>query len=99
MLNFRSPQEQAISFNNSNFKLYSKEIDQFKPELIISDLDIYTSYIGINNNIPTWQVSSLLLYHAIEIKSRENIWKYYSSLFELGENYKQYLTYIIKIKN
>lgn len=49
------------SINNDNFEIYYEQIKYFSPNLIISDLEPYTSYIGYLLNVPVWQVSPLIL--------------------------------------
>ena len=63
-------------FYNGNYNYYYKQIQSFAPDLIISDLELYTSLIALELKIQLWQVSSLLLYWAIpdEIKNQMNIW-------------------------
>lgn len=53
-----------ISFDNDNLRIYYDQIKLFKPDLIISDLEIFTSYVANLLDIPCWQVSPLLLEEA-----------------------------------
>ena len=53
---------------NGNYRYYQKQIETFAPDLIISDLEIYTSTIATELKIKLWQVSPLLLYFAIPDK-------------------------------
>lgn len=92
LLDFRG-KANAISFKNSNYALYIREIQRFAPDLIISDLEIYTSCAALELGIPLWQVSPLLLYYGINHKS--NLYKYYSGTFSKNLNIKQYTNYII----
>jgi len=95
LLDFRG-KSNRVSFNNSNYDLYMREIKRFAPDLIISDLEIYTSHIGLELNIPVWQVSPLLLYYGVNNRiNKTNLYKYYSGLFARDINKNQYLTYII----
>lgn len=43
--------------NNDNLQRIIKLIELYKPDLIISDLNVDISNIGFSLNIPTWQVS------------------------------------------
>jgi len=92
LLDFKN-KYQNISFKNSNFDLYLREIKRFNPDLIISDIEIYTSYAGIKLNIPVWQVSPLLLYYAIDTK--HNLYKYYSGVINKDSDKQKYIIYII----
>jgi len=49
-----------ISIDNEIFEIYHQQIKAFNPDLIISDLEPYTSYAGQQLDITTWQVSPLL---------------------------------------
>lgn len=82
-----------ISFKNSNFALYMREIKRFAPDLIISDLEPYTSYAALELGIPVWQVSPLLLYYGINHKT--NLYKYHSGVFTKDVDTKQYIKHII----
>lgn len=93
LLDFRG-KKTDLSFSNSNYPLYAREIKRFAPNIIISDLEIYSSYIGIEMGIPVWQVSPLLLYYAAEDKL--NIYKYHSALFKWDSRRDDYTKYVIK---
>src|ERR1700686_268062 len=58
LLNFTNA-KQTISFNG-NYSYYSQEIKKFAPDLVISDFDIHSSILAIEQNIPLWQVSPML---------------------------------------
>ncbi len=72
-----------VSFDNDNLRTYYEQVKSFAPDLIISDLEVYTSYIGNQLGIPVWQVSPSLLYYGVDplIKSEINVFKHYSYLF------------------
>jgi uncharacterized protein (TIGR00661 family) len=55
----------AVNHHHEKIDAYISFIKSFKPDLIISDLDYWTSYIAANLNIELWQCSSLLLTHAM----------------------------------
>jgi hypothetical protein len=92
LLDFRG-KSTGISFKNSNFALYVREISRFAPNLIISDVEPYTSYAALELGIPVWQVSPLLLYYGV--KHKTNLYKYYSGTFAKDGNKNQYINYII----
>ena len=60
LLNFSNPTGN-ITFND-NYSFYFNEIKRFSPDLIISDLEVYTSIIALEMSKPLWQVSPVLLY-------------------------------------
>jgi len=71
-----------LSLNdNENCSIYFNLIKSYKPDLIISDLEIFTSLIGIDLNIPVIQCSSSLLSFALEFKY----------LYHIGMNKYNYL--------
>ena len=82
LLDIKNPS--YISINNDNFDILFEQIKSFNPNLIISDLEPYTSYAGQLLNIPVWQVSPLLLYQcdlkASNIKSK-NVFNKYQVLY------------------
>lgn len=94
LLNFRYHQE-SILFNG-NFPYYQKEILKFKPDLIISDLEIYTSLIAIDNNIPLWQVSPALIYYGTVEKF--GIRKYNKKLIKARPTHKYIKTILSNSK-
>ena len=96
LLNFTNP-DANISFNG-NYTLLYHEIKRFSPDLIISDLEIYTSIIASEMNIPLWVVSPFLLYIALYKKTLYNISinKKYSYLFTKNFRKKSFLNFIIK---
>ncbi len=92
LLDFRG-KTSSISFKNSNYALYIREIKRFAPDLIISDIDVYTSYAALELDIPLWQVSSLLLYYGAKHKS--NLYKYYSGILFNNLDNRPYINYVI----
>jgi hypothetical protein len=83
----------GITFKNTNFALYIREVKRFMPDLIISDLDIYTSYIGLELGVPVWQVSPLLLYYGAPDKA--SMYKYYSGVLSKDIDRNKYVSYVI----
>ncbi len=90
-----------ISFKNDNYKKYFLEIQEYDPDLIISDLEIFTSYIAIELGLTLWQVSPLLIYHALEteFKNKLNIYKLYSYIFRQNKKQNEYINFIINNSN
>ena len=62
LLDFTNPSH--LSIDNDNFEIMFDQIKYFKPDLIISDMDVFVSYAGQLLNKPVWQVSPTLLQHA-----------------------------------
>lgn len=59
----------ALKFNE-NYSIYSDQIKSFNPDLIISDMEYYSSMIGYELDIPVWQCSASLMNFAISKYSK-----------------------------
>lgn len=94
LLNFTNPKN--ISFNG-NYTYYHNEVKKFGPDLIISDMEIYSSILANELNIKLWQVSPVNLYHALEndVKNKISIYKNYSYLLESNHKRSEYINYIL----
>ena len=99
LLNFTNPD--ASFSKNGNYDYYKNEIKRFSPDLIISDLEIYSSLIALEEDIELWQVSPLLIYYALpfDIRYRIGINKTYSFLLNKNINKNKQLNYIIANSN
>jgi len=62
----------SLSLNNDNVHIYFEQIKKYNPDLIISDLEYFTSYIANLLDITLWQCSPLLLHFALTHKSKYN---------------------------
>src|SRR6266404_4618483 len=49
---------------NGNYQYICNEIKRFAPDLIISDLEIFTSMAALELGIKLWQVSPALIYYS-----------------------------------
>jgi len=80
-----------------SYQKYANWIKENSPNLIISDLEFFTSFAAIEFQIPCWQVSPLLLYYALpkKIKDCFKIHRDYKSLFNTQNGNKSYINYII----
>jgi hypothetical protein len=83
----------GITFKNTNFPLYVREVKRFNPNLIISDVEVYSSYVALELGIPVWQVSPLLLYYGLPDKG--SLYKYYSGVFSKDIDRNKYINYIM----
>lgn len=52
--------------NNDNLNTYHQQIKYYNPDLIIGDMEYFTSHIANRLNIKLWQCSSLLINHAMQ---------------------------------
>ena len=80
LLNFFSPERLRLE-NNDNLKIYYDQIKYFNPDLIISDLEFFTSYIATLLNIKLWQYSDSLLQFALNNKGKLGLFNKYSYLY------------------
>ena len=76
--------------NNKYLDIYEEQIKSFNPDLIISDLEIYTSYLALKLGKKLWHVGNKLYNFAIAkiYKEHINIHRYYQSLYENSHFYK-----------
>jgi hypothetical protein len=76
--------------NNKYLDIYEEQVKSFNPDLIISDLEIYTSFIALKLNKKLWHVSNKLHNFALSqiFKEEINIHKYYKSLYENSNLHK-----------
>jgi hypothetical protein len=90
-----------ISLDNENFVTYYQQVKYYNPDLIISDLEYFTSYIANELNITLWQCSSSLIAFALtnEYKYNLGLFKKYAYLFGKNEVYIQRLINIIDNSN
>lgn len=82
MLDFRD-RSGPVNFNG-NFAYYGREVAKFAPDLIISDVDIYTSLIAIELKTRLWHISPALLHYALYHETL----KAFKSMKFLGSLYK-----------
>jgi uncharacterized protein (TIGR00661 family) len=71
LLNIYKPE--FLSLNNDNLSIYYEQVKDYAPNLIISDLEYFTSYIANSLNVTLWQCSSSLISHAITRRERYNL--------------------------
>lgn len=71
LLNIYKPE--YISLDNKNFEIYFEQIKSYSPDLIISDLEYFTSYIANVLDIPLWQCSSSLINYGIVNRDKYNV--------------------------
>jgi uncharacterized protein (TIGR00661 family) len=79
-----------VSLDNEYFVTYYNSVKSYAPDLIISDLEYFTSYIATDLGIPLWQCSSSLLNYALpwQHKYNLNIFSSYSYLLYRRSNQK-----------
>lgn len=80
---------------NDNYYQYIDDIKDFSPDLIISDLEIYTSLAALELHIPLWQVSPILLYYGLQ-ENRHKLNAHYSFPILKDQARYNYINSIIK---
>lgn len=63
LLNIYKPD--LLSLHNDNLNIYFEQIKNFQPDLVISDLEYFTSYVSSDLNLPLWQCSSSTINYAL----------------------------------
>ena len=76
LLNIYRPE--LLSLNGDNLGIYYEQLKQFAPDLVISDLEYFTSYLASLLNITLWQCSSSLLKHGLRNTYNLGLFKYYA---------------------
>ena len=100
ILNIYRPSAISDDFKlNDNLSIYFEQVKRFNPDLIISDLEYFTSYIANVLNINIWQCSPILIKNAVSFEQKYNLGeKFYKIYFDL-ETYNSRLTNIITNSN
>jgi len=62
-----------ISLDNENLVIYYDQVKRYAPDLIITDLEYFTSYIAQLLNIPIWQCGSSLINFALNHEQKYNV--------------------------
>lgn len=80
--------ENIFSFDNDNLRIYFEQVKAFNPDLIISDLEHYTSHIANLLNIPLWQCSPSILDYSLTKKQKIRFatYKIYYAVLYKNEN-------------
>lgn len=71
LLNIYRPD--LISLHSDNLSIYLEQVKSFAPDLIISDLEYFTSCVANDLNIPLWQCSSSLINYALIRNEKYNL--------------------------
>lgn len=99
LLNIYKPEH--ISLDNDNFQIYYEQVKYFAPDLIISDLEYFTSHIANVLNVTLWQCSSSLINYAISHEEKYNLglFKHYSFVSNRNPTHSQRIINIIDNSN
>lgn len=90
-----------VSLDNDNYRIYYEQVIQYSPDLIISDLEYYTSTIAMDLDIPLWQCSSSFLNMGLYPKDKysSGIFTNYSYLFNKNPSVNKRLINLIDNSN
>lgn len=77
-----------ISLENENFETYYQQVKYYNPDLVISDLEYFTSCVANDLNITLWQCSSLLLNFGIDQKYNLGLFKNFSYLLQRNNAFR-----------
>jgi len=71
LLNIYRPD--LLSLYGDNLNIYLEQVKSYAPDLIISDLEYFTSSVAIDLNITLWQCSSSLINYALVRNEKYNL--------------------------
>ena len=99
LLNIFNPEH--ISLDNDNLKTYFDQVKYFAPDLVISDLEYFTSYVANELNITLWQCSSSIINFALTQKYKYDlgVFSKYAYLFNKNPVHTQRIVNIIDNSN
>lgn len=96
LLNVYKPE--LLSLNNDNLGIYFEQIKSYAPDLVISDLEYFTSYLASLMNVPLWQCSSSLINFALGKTEKYDLglFKYYAHSLNRDPQHTQRTANIIE---
>ena len=99
LLNIFNPEH--ITLDNDNFRIYLDQVKYFAPDLVISDLEYFTSFIAAELNINLWQCSSSIINFSLTNKYKYDlgVFSKYAYLFNKNPVYTQRIVNIIDNSN
>lgn len=99
LLNLYKPE--LINLDNDNLQIYFEQVKYYAPDLIISDLEYFTSYIAQVLNIHIWQCSSSLINFGLDRHEKYNLgaFKHYAHAINRDERHRQRLINLLDNSN
>jgi uncharacterized protein (TIGR00661 family) len=67
-----------LSLHNDNLNIYYEQVKSYNPDVVISDLEYFTSYVANDLNITLVQCSSSMINFALEKKYNLKLFKYHA---------------------
>jgi hypothetical protein len=74
-----------IHYDTALFTAYCQQVEAFAPDLIISDLEPFTSHLAKELNIEIWQMSPSLMTHGVREGPTSGLRSRYGSIVNGGE--------------
>jgi uncharacterized protein (TIGR00661 family) len=89
LLNIYKPDH--LSLDNDNLNIYFEQVKSFAPDLIISDLEYFTSHVANELNIALWQYSSSMINYALTRREKYDLglFKYHAHLLNRAPSHTQ----------
>lgn len=90
-----------VTLDNDNFITYYNQVKYFNPDLIISDMEYYTSQIANSLGVTLWQCSSSLINYSLSNRYKYGlgIFKKYAYLFNRNAAHTQRVMNLIDNSN
>ena len=98
LLNMFKPDLVSIE-ENDNLQTYFDQVQYFAPDLIISDLEYFTSYIASVLNITLWQCSSSIINYALTTKEKYDLGIFKRHAYIFNKNPLQTQRHVNAISN
>lgn len=84
LLNIYRPN--LLSLDNDNLSIYLEQIKNFAPDLIISDLEYFTSMVATDLDIAHWQCSSSMINFALNGRDKYNLGLFKNFAYPLAKD-------------
>ncbi len=99
LLNIYRPD--LLSLHNDNLNIYFEQVKDFNPDLVISDLEYFTSYVASDLNITLWQCSSSTINYALTRREKYGLglFKYHAHSLNRDTFHTQRMVNIIDNSN
>lgn len=99
LLNIYRPD--LLSLYGDNLNIYLEQVESYAPDLVISDLEYFTSSVAIDLNLPLWQCSSSLINYALIRNEKYNLglFKYHAHALNRDTLHSQRMVNILDNSN
>ena len=99
LLNIYRPD--LLSLYNDNLNIYFEQVKNFEPDLVISDLEYFTSYVANELNTTLWQCSSSMINYALTKQEKYGLglFKYHAHSLSRDSMHTQRMVNVIDNSN